>query len=142
MDFGGSKKGSQDLLNALSPFFQPNSYDLLRKNCNSFSDCALWVLTGKRLPSQFTTMERMANRLGAAALMGNNYQKNEKADDFDLEKIIDKFDVGKMWATPGHSLGGAETGPLSAADLRAKRLEAMERREAEAKNRDEKQSEC
>eukprot|EP00439_Symbiodinium_sp_Y106_P017688 s5256_g2.t1 len=43
----------------LSGHFQPGSYDLLRKNCNTFTDCALYFLCGKRLDSLFRLLPKV-----------------------------------------------------------------------------------
>eukprot|EP00930_Biecheleria_cincta_P008324 TRINITY_DN109740_c0_g1_i1.p1 TRINITY_DN109740_c0_g1~~TRINITY_DN109740_c0_g1_i1.p1 ORF type:complete len:392 (-),score=48.06 TRINITY_DN109740_c0_g1_i1:67-1242(-) len=47
-------------IDMLGPFFQEGSYDVLRKNCNSFSDAAIYLLTGRaeRLDGRFSRMER------------------------------------------------------------------------------------
>ena len=40
------------MLSALRPHFQGGSYDLLRKNCNSFSDCAVFYLLRQRIDAR------------------------------------------------------------------------------------------
>lgn len=138
-EFGGSKKSSQELLNALSPYFQADSYDLLRKNCNSFSDCAIFFLTGQRIPTQFRQLEKIGEKWGGETLLKNQgYEKNKNADGFDCEKICEKFDVAKMWSSPGYAVGGTSSETLTPAQMRAKRLEALERQEAAAKAEKEK----
>lgn len=56
---GKTCEASSDLVRALSPFFEPGSYDVMHKNCNAFSDVALSFLTRRRLDPQYTRMERM-----------------------------------------------------------------------------------
>lgn len=44
----------------LRPWFPKGSYDLFQKNCNSFSDVCLRVLTGQCLPKQYCFLEDLA----------------------------------------------------------------------------------
>merc|ERR1712083_774945 len=111
-------------------------YDLLRKNCNSFSDCAIFYLLGKRIPKQFRAMEQMGQSM---ASMVPDYTPNKAADGFDVEDVCKRIDQRAVWSTPGYTLSGAvikdgksnqtaePAQQLSAAELRAKRLEALER---------------
>merc|ERR1712232_1455816 len=41
-DMGMSLHSGGSMKRALERHFAAGTYDLLRKNCNSFSDCALW----------------------------------------------------------------------------------------------------
>ncbi|CAE7677233.1 spin [Symbiodinium pilosum] len=41
---GLTRISGDDLREQLGRFFKRGSYDLLRKNCNSFTDCALFFL--------------------------------------------------------------------------------------------------
>lgn len=45
-------------IDILGPFFQEGSYDVLRKNCNAFSDAALYLFSKTRLDPRFNRMER------------------------------------------------------------------------------------
>lgn len=56
---GKTSETGESLVDALAPFFEPGSYDVLHKNCNAFSDVALSFLTHRRLELQYTRMERM-----------------------------------------------------------------------------------
>eukprot|EP00931_Biecheleriopsis_adriatica_P004619 TRINITY_DN106260_c0_g1_i1.p1 TRINITY_DN106260_c0_g1~~TRINITY_DN106260_c0_g1_i1.p1 ORF type:complete len:330 (+),score=49.40 TRINITY_DN106260_c0_g1_i1:55-990(+) len=56
---GGSMLCGNSLTEALRPFFMKGSYDVLHKNCNSFTDAALFFLTGRRLDARFTRLERL-----------------------------------------------------------------------------------
>merc|ERR1712032_374276 len=95
----GSTSGKQ-MLKALKPHFKVDTYDLLRKNCNSFSDCALFYLLDVRLEPKYRDLEK----LGAAAekntglvqsVTGGEYQPNPSADGFDLEKLMKKINDDK-----------------------------------------------
>eukprot|EP00438_Fugacium_kawagutii_P009974 Skav234393 [mRNA] locus=scaffold873:88472:97580:- [translate_table: standard] len=59
---GFSKYTGQQLLRVLQEHFRPGTYDLIRKNCNSFSDCAVYFLLGKRLPSKYSALESIGQR--------------------------------------------------------------------------------
>mmetsp|Transcript_96198 Transcript_96198/g.200946 ORF Transcript_96198/g.200946 Transcript_96198/m.200946 type:complete len:423 (+) Transcript_96198:241-1509(+) len=74
----------------LAPYFRAKTYDKLRKNCNSFSDCCLFLLCGQRLPSHLCRAERFGLILdgqlsGFEGILG---RRNDLADSFDLEKVI------------------------------------------------------
>lgn len=146
---GYSRHTGSDLKRQLEAIFQSGSYDLLRKNCNSFSDCALFVLLGKRIPKQFRTMEEMGKNYTSFL---PNYKPNREADHFDSDKVCKQNDPRAMWegAGQGYTLNGrpaggvgAGAGPggqpgpdggaapptqLSPAELRQKRLAALEKR--------------
>merc|ERR1719469_816826 len=62
-DLGVTTICGDAMLKTLGPHFMPGTYDLLRKNCNSFSDCALFLLLGKRLDQKYTQLEQ----IGASA---------------------------------------------------------------------------
>lgn len=56
---GKTEETGGTLVQALAPFFEAGSYDVLHKNCNAFADVALSFLTHRRLDAQYTRMERM-----------------------------------------------------------------------------------
>jgi hypothetical protein len=91
LDMGFTICSGPQLALALSPHFQIGSYDLIRKNCNSFSDCALYVLLRKRLDVKFCTLERMARNCPSLVRLGSGgqYVPNPKAADFDVEALIE-----------------------------------------------------
>jgi len=75
-----------------------NSYDKLRKNCNSFSDCALHLLCGRRLPPHLRRAERLGRVLDEQvsplqSLLGNEFARNQQADGFDVEAVIAAIDA-------------------------------------------------
>mmetsp|Transcript_23638 Transcript_23638/g.55220 ORF Transcript_23638/g.55220 Transcript_23638/m.55220 type:complete len:177 (+) Transcript_23638:54-584(+) len=95
-DLGFTTVSRKELIDLLKPHFRPGSYDLLRKNCNSFTDCALAVLLGTRLDEKYRTLER----IGAAAdkyvgivsgLSGGKYRPNPRADSFQTCKVVAKL---------------------------------------------------
>jgi len=92
--FGFSQYSGREMAEFLRRFFRPGSYDILRKNCNSFSDCALFHLTGQRLAWNL----RAAERVGVVAddstglvqvISGGSYVPNARAMGFDVERVIE-----------------------------------------------------
>mmetsp|Transcript_11396 Transcript_11396/g.27405 ORF Transcript_11396/g.27405 Transcript_11396/m.27405 type:complete len:248 (-) Transcript_11396:131-874(-) len=121
-DMGMSPYTGTQMKSALERFFHSGTYDLLRKNCNSFSDCALFYLLHKRLDKKYRAMEKLgASAMGIVqAASGGQYQPNPKAEGFDVEKVCDEIDPDKVWKTPGQATGGATVN--SAEAMRAARL--------------------
>lgn len=121
-DMGMSPYSGSQLKAALDRHFLPGTYDLLKKNCNSFSDCALFYLLHTRLDRKYRSLEQ----LGASAsslvqsASGGKYAPNPKAADFDVEKLVAEIDPDKVWTTPGQATGGTTAG--SAEAMRAARL--------------------
>lgn len=93
---GTSDLSSKEILAALSDDFRPGSYDILRKNCNAFTDGCLYLLCRKRLDPNFKTMETLGQVADSAGLVQTltfgAYTPNEKATGFDLEAVIEKID--------------------------------------------------
>mmetsp|Transcript_13160 Transcript_13160/g.28493 ORF Transcript_13160/g.28493 Transcript_13160/m.28493 type:complete len:207 (+) Transcript_13160:26-646(+) len=106
VDCGVTLHSGFDLMRRLSPYFGAYSYDLIHKNCNSFTDVALWYLLGERLDSRFTRLDRfMKNGAPLTTAIMNQvlkayvgqrgiqctsdvYVRNKNAADFDLEAVI------------------------------------------------------
>jgi len=94
LDVGVSFVQREQMLVALSTHFQPRTYDLLRKNCNSFSECALFYLLGGDLDKRYSQMERLGNEgqkliglMDILRLVGVNYRPNRLADGFDVNEV-------------------------------------------------------
>ncbi|CAE8589882.1 unnamed protein product, partial [Polarella glacialis] len=51
---GSSRLTGKELLGGLSDHFRPGTYDLLRKNCNTFSDCALCAGLSSNPPPRYS----------------------------------------------------------------------------------------
>merc|ERR1719198_2928640 len=109
IDMGSSRRSGRDLFSNLESYFLPGTYDLLRKNCNSFSDAALFYMVHKRLDRKYRTLEQIgAGSMGLVqAASGGQYVPNPRAAAFDLEKLVQDLDPDKAWNTPGHTTGGA-----------------------------------
>lgn len=95
LDLGYSSRTGIHLLRAMQEHFQPMTYDLIRKNCNSFSDCALHFLVKKRLDKKFTKMERLGMcNVGLLKQVTNGmYTPNEVAANFQVEAVIADLDA-------------------------------------------------
>lgn len=98
MPLGTSHRSGAELLAALDRFFAPGSYDLLRKNCNSFTDVALHFLCGERLAWTYQLVERLGRlgdeRLGLMqTITSGEYLPNPAAEEFDVDAIIALLDL-------------------------------------------------
>lgn len=97
---GYSEKTGSQLLQALRPHFRPGTYDLVRKNCNSFSDSAVFFLLGTRLERRFTALERLgqANTDMLSQVTKGMYMPNAAAENFSVETVLsalDKFETDR-----------------------------------------------
>merc|ERR1719215_1737903 len=96
----------------LRQYFQPGTYDILRKNCNSFTDCALYYLMGCRLAWSFRAAERVGlvadESVGIVqAISGGSYVPNHQAAKFNLDAIFTaiRIDLGYEDSDEGDSEG-------------------------------------
>jgi len=83
------------LLRVMQSHFKPGTYDLIRKNCNSFSDCALYFLLRKRLERKYAALERLGQAANADFLRRftkGMYKPNPMAEDFKVEGVIAAID--------------------------------------------------
>merc|ERR1719343_1511718 len=89
-DLGTSTCTVEQVYTILSPHFRQESYDLLRKNCNHFSDCAVFVLLRERLDPQYYAIDRLAS--GYPSLVrfasGGRYEPNPEAEGFDVNDFV------------------------------------------------------
>eukprot|EP00928_Gymnodinium_smaydae_P062025 TRINITY_DN45978_c0_g1_i1.p1 TRINITY_DN45978_c0_g1~~TRINITY_DN45978_c0_g1_i1.p1 ORF type:complete len:338 (-),score=39.59 TRINITY_DN45978_c0_g1_i1:256-1239(-) len=94
ISLGYSQRNGQLTHHVLAPHFQPGSYDLLTKNCNSFSDCALWFLLERRLDSRYSRLERLGqtNPAMVQKFTKGAYEPKEAATNFKLEDVIRDLD--------------------------------------------------
>lgn len=94
IEIGFSHRSGFQLLHCLAPYFQPGTYDLLRKNCNSFSDGALYFLLNTRLERRFTTLERIGQgNMGLVQkFTQGSYQPNRAAEKFSVASVIEAID--------------------------------------------------
>ncbi|CAK0844183.1 unnamed protein product [Prorocentrum cordatum] len=98
---GYSRISGDEMRRALSPLFRAGSYDLLRKNCNAFSDCALYYLLGARLAWRYRGLDQIGAALGGQrsglaqgilrAAVGGAYVPNPAAAGFSLDASLQKL---------------------------------------------------
>merc|ERR1712217_103862 len=60
---GKSSLTGHQLTTQIGHFFERQTYDLVQKNCNSFSDAGLFFLLGKRMPSGYRTLDRLGSTM-------------------------------------------------------------------------------
>jgi len=91
---GFSEKTGSQLLRALQPFFKSGTYDLIRKNCNSFSDAAVYYLLGQRLERRFCALEKLgqANPDLLSQITKGMYTPNPLVDKFEVDSILPSLD--------------------------------------------------
>lgn len=95
IDMGATDISPTHFQATLDQYFKPDTYDMLHKNCNSFTDVALAKLVGKRLGSQYRFMEKLASEtpsLVKAAVGKDKFYNELKIDnpaakDWDQEAV-------------------------------------------------------
>lgn len=99
IEMGCSAQSGDTLLRALRPHFAAGSYDLLHKNCNSFSDVALYFLVGRRLDSTYNSIEKMGvkNPSMMQRLTRGAYHPNPAALEFAVEQVLSKIKSGEAY---------------------------------------------
>jgi hypothetical protein len=113
-ELGYSERTARQLATALGPYFKRGTYDLLRKNCNTFSDCAIFFLLGHRLDAKYRTLDQLGASIPSFVQMGSFgfYRPNRAADGFDVEVLIQSMskrsksvslDVGYKAAAPSEN---------------------------------------
>lgn len=93
MVVGNTTMTGDEMIMVLQQYFHQGTYDMLRKNCNTFSDCAIFLLCGTRLPPVFCDLERIGYWAERAfnlmqAITGGTYRPNPAVRNFDVEKVI------------------------------------------------------
>jgi len=97
LPMGKSTCGGKAMQDALANYFQPRSYDFLIKNCNHFSDCALFYMLGEHLPCKYMAAEQLAGLMPTTMIqllirmLGlGEYRQNPRAMGFDA-RFVQKF---------------------------------------------------
>lgn len=104
-EVGRTDYSGTELWWALQGHFRPGTYDLLRKNCNSFSDAALFFLLRLRLDKKYSALERLGQTSPdmVARVTNNMYVPNPVAESFNIEDVIEavtKMGFGKRVTGP------------------------------------------
>lgn len=117
--FGKTTVTHHVFMESLAPLFEAGTYDVLYKNCNAFSDTALYFLFRERLDPQYSRVERLLTAAGpfftsgvingvsaAAGLLDvgtGRYIVNPRAINFCLEDAIvacDSMHVAHLHSSP------------------------------------------
>jgi len=92
LDFGMTDVSLTDFERQMAPIFRKGTYDVLRKNCNSFTSCAVFLLTGQQLDTSYSYVESLGCWLDSLGLVrvlsGGKYVPNERAEDFDKDRVV------------------------------------------------------
>lgn len=104
-EVGRTEHSGTELWWALQAHFRPGTYDLLKKNCNSFTDAAMFFLLRSRLDSKYSQLERLGQTSpGMVGKVTNGaYLPNPVSADFALDDVIEavtKLGTGKRVAGP------------------------------------------
>lgn len=108
---GMSSNSGKALVEALMYFFEKGTYDIFYKNCNTFSDAALYFLAGQRLDPKYNRIERLItstnpistrilNRMFRAFVQHTTgttvdadiYTTNPEAEGFSVEDVVASID--------------------------------------------------
>lgn len=105
VEVGRTDYSGTELWWALSPHFRAGSYDFLKKNCNAFSDCALFFLTRGRLPSKYRTLDKIGDGMPETfqRVTAGWYKPNPDSQNWSLEETIEevqKIGIGKRVTGP------------------------------------------
>lgn len=121
VSMGASPRTAAELLAELGAHFVPGSYDLLRKNCNTWTDAALFFLVRRRLGAEYRAVEKLGASMPALiqAVSGGGYAPNPRAARFDLEDLVRNMRRSR----PEQQSGGPD---LSADERLARELQAEE----------------
>merc|ERR1712061_368745 len=75
------------------------AYDLLRKNCNSFTDVALFFTLGKRLDQKYMALEQIGadvDQVGLIRLLSlGDYVPNPLANTFRIDQVLQHAERGR-----------------------------------------------
>eukprot|EP00440_Ansanella_granifera_P021710 gb/GFBE01023565.1/.p1 GENE.gb/GFBE01023565.1/~~gb/GFBE01023565.1/.p1 ORF type:complete len:267 (+),score=45.90 gb/GFBE01023565.1/:1-801(+) len=117
---GLSQASGSELLEFLTEHFRSGSYDLLRKNCNSFTDCALHFLCEQRLDLQYRTVEKLAwvadDSTGfLQSISHGEYTPNVRANDFDVNAVLQDIEAARDYGTSDSDVSEADQ--LPSADI-------------------------
>jgi len=94
-----------------TPVLPPGTYDVFYKNCNTFSDAALYFLTGTRMPACYNRIERfvtatkpvsvgllnvifkaMVEHNSGVTVEGDIYTPNPLSADFSVDSLIKQLE--------------------------------------------------
>lgn len=93
IEMGSCARAGDSLMQVLSPHFEAGTYDLLHKNCNTFSDVALFYLMSQRLDTTYNSIEKVAanNPSLLERVTGGAYVPNPRALEFKVEEVVQQL---------------------------------------------------
>merc|ERR1712107_15218 len=89
---GYTSHSGDQLRSVLSRHFGAGSYDLVAKNCNSFTDCALAFLLSRRLPKKYSSVETLGTSMPNVLSFASCYCYKTNPGAFDVDKVIMQID--------------------------------------------------
>jgi len=110
-DMGSGTRSGRQMITVLGPYFQMGTYDLLRKNCNTFTDVALFYLLGRRLRNDYRALECFGSSMPGLvrAVSAGHYVPNPHSVDFDADILINglqEAQLASLAPEEGKQLGG------------------------------------
>lgn len=95
---GSTRRSVRELETFLRPYFKPGTYDMLTKNCNSFTDAALYFLCGVRLEDSYRSTEQLGVSLGLAPLLAlGGYAASATAEEFRVDDVVAAIEDSEMF---------------------------------------------
>jgi len=111
IEVGTSSMSGSDMEVFLSRHFKPNTYDVLHKNCNSFTHCALHFLCKRGLDLKFRFLENVGRAMDESIKLVRGlplgYEPNPLALDFNTEDVTSAVDDAAKQRGPPRSEGSA-----------------------------------
>jgi len=114
IEVGMTRKTGMELQRALSPHFSLGTYDLVFKNCNSFTDASLAYLLSRRLPAEYTFSDQLGKDMPKmlSMLTDGRYAPNPEAEQFNLESVILRVDPN-AWMGTAKQLNAFNDAPVT-----------------------------
>lgn len=96
IDVGVSCCCYKEVRRVLRKHFLPGTYDILRKNCNSFTDCALYMMCEQRLAWHFRGLDAIGRTADAngvlRSLLPSRYRPNPLSVEWQVEDVIEMIE--------------------------------------------------
>merc|ERR1719330_658886 len=89
-NLGVTRRTKAQIRNFIGDHFRPGTYDLCQKNCNSWTDAALYFLLQKRLPSEYRFAEQVGSGMSPSAAACCS------SSEFDIEALIHAIDSTRV----------------------------------------------
>jgi hypothetical protein len=97
IDMGITQFSHLDVVRVMRKHFMPGTYDIVLKNCNSFTDCALYMMCEQRLAWHFRGLDTFVRQVDGRgffrSLLPAKYHPNPLCADWQLEHVLGQIDV-------------------------------------------------